>query len=68
MVSISFSCKPELYKKVMELKENIEADRMKEIPLSEVVNGLVKLGFSYREKLRADNEKTKQRTLEADTI
>jgi hypothetical protein len=55
-VTISFSCKPETYKKIMEVKEGIEAERLDTIPISQVIDRLINLGFVYREKLSLEKQ------------
>jgi len=52
VVTISFSCKPETYKKIMIVKEQLETDRLEDVPLSHVIDRLVVLGFAYRESLK----------------
>lgn len=61
-VTISFSCKPATYKKIMEVKEALEAERMTEVPLSQVIDRLVNLGFAHRAYLQF----TKQTVLDVD--
>lgn len=69
MVSVSFSCNEDNFKKIMNMKEAIEADRMKTVPLSAVVNSLVRLGFAYRELMKLDKAgKGKQLNLEAEEL
>lgn len=57
-VTISFSCKPETYKKIMDLKEALEAERLTQVPISHVIDRLVNLGFAYREVLKVTPKQT----------
>ena len=56
-VTISFSCKPETYQKLMDLKESIESERFDKITMSSIIEKLISLGFAYRMILRLENEK-----------
>lgn len=51
-VTISFSCKPDTYRKIMLIKDALDAEKLNsEVPLSHVIDRLVNLGFAYREIL-----------------
>jgi hypothetical protein len=55
-VTVSYSCKPETYAKLIELKEAIESERFDKIAMSAIIEKLINLGFAYREMLRVQNE------------
>lgn len=59
-VTISFSCKPETYKKILEIKEAIEADRLESVAMSQVIDRLINLGIAYREYLRLNKQQELQ--------
>lgn len=67
-VTISYSCDPEVYKKIMELKEQIEADRMDKINMSALLTRLINLGFAYRAILKAEAEDKKIKTKGQKTV
>lgn len=62
VVTISYSCKAETYEKIMDYKAMLEADRIEKVPLSQVIEKLIKLGFTYREVLKTQElEKNKMK-------
>lgn len=58
-VTISYSCKPETWKKIQELRDALEAERMETVNLSALIDRLITLGFAYREQLFEKQKQTK---------
>lgn len=58
MVTISYSCKPETYRKLVTIKEALESERMESVSMSGIIERLLNMGFAYREILRLEAEKT----------